>query len=234
MAGPKARELLQKLYGSSADLSNEAFPYMGCATLQLGNVASRLYRLSFSGELAFEIAVPAHYGLALLKALMTLAEEMGGCAYGTEALGVMRVEKGHVAGNELNGQTTARDLGLGKMMSTKKDYIGRVLAQRPALVAPDRPGLVGVKPVNPADRLRAGSHFLRKGAASVAANDEGFATSVIYSPMLESWIGLGLLANGPSRHGEVIRAYDPVRNGDIEVEVVSPIFFDPEGSRLHV
>ncbi|MBP0582053.1 sarcosine oxidase subunit alpha family protein [Labrys sp. LIt4] len=234
VAGPKARDLLQKLYGSSADLSNEAFPYMGCATLPLGNVGSRLYRLSFSGELAYEIAVPAHYGLALLKALMALAEEMGGCAYGTEALGVMRVEKGHVAGNELNGQTTARDLGLGKMMSTKKDYIGRVLAQRPALVAPDRPGLVGVKPVNPADRLRAGSHFLKKGAAAVAANDEGFATSVVYSPMLESWIGLGLLANGPSRHGEVIRAYDPVRNGDIEVEVVSPIFFDPEGSRLHV
>ncbi|MEW9305162.1 sarcosine oxidase subunit alpha family protein [Labrys neptuniae] len=234
VAGPKARELLQKLYGSSADLSNEAFPYMGCATLQLGNVGSRLYRLSFSGELAYEIAVPAHYGLDLLKALMALAEEMGGCAYGTEALGVMRVEKGHVAGNELNGQTTARDLGLGKMMSTKKDYIGRVLAQRPALVAADRPGLVGVKPVNPADRLRAGSHFLKKGAAAVAANDEGFATSVVYSPMLESWIGLGLLANGPSRHGEVIRAYDPVRNGDIEVEVISPIFFDPEGSRLHV
>ncbi|WP_448951616.1 sarcosine oxidase subunit alpha family protein [Labrys neptuniae] len=234
VAGPKARELLQKLYGASADLSTEAFPYMGCATLQLGNVGSRLYRLSFSGELAYEIAVPAHYGLALLEALMALAGEMGGCAYGTEALGVMRVEKGHVAGNELNGQTTGRDLGLGKMMSTKKDYIGRVLAQRPALVASDRPGLVGVKPVNPADRLRAGSHFLKKGVASVAANDEGFATSVVYSPMLESWIGLGLLANGPSRHGEVIRAYDPVRNGDIEVEVVSPIFFDPEGSRLHV
>ncbi|GLS19564.1 sarcosine oxidase subunit alpha [Labrys miyagiensis] len=234
VAGPKARELLQKLYGPDVDLSDKAFPYMGCAPLPLGNVSSRLYRLSFSGELAYEIAVPAHYGLALLKALMALANEFGGCPYGTEALGVMRVEKGHVAGNELNGQTTARDLGLGKMMSTKKDYIGRILAGRPALVAADRPTLVGLKPVNPADRLRAGAHFLRKGAAAEAKNDEGFVTSVVYSPMLESWIGLGLLASGPSRHGEVLRAYDPVRNGDIEVKIVSPIFFDPEGSRLHV
>jgi heterotetrameric sarcosine oxidase alpha subunit len=234
VAGPKARELLQKLYGPGVDLSSEAFPYMACGVLPLGKISSRLYRLSFSGELAYEIAVPAHYGHALLKALMALADEMGGCAYGTEALGVMRVEKGHVAGNELNGQTTARDLGLGKMMSAKKDYIGRILAQRPALVAAERPALVGLKPVDTTERLRAGAHFLKKGATAEAANDEGFVTSVVYSPMLQSWIGLGLLAGGPSRHGEVLRAYDPVRNGDIEVEIVSPIFFDPEGSRLHV
>ncbi|CAM5764202.1 sarcosine oxidase subunit alpha [Labrys miyagiensis] len=234
VAGPKARELLQKLYGPGTDLSDEAFPYMGCGLLALGNVSSRLYRLSFSGELAYEIAVPAQYGLALLEALMALAMELGGCAYGTEALGVMRVEKGHVAGNELSGQTTVRDLGLGKMMSTKKDYIGRILAGRPALTAADRPALVGLKPVNPAERLRAGAHFLKKGAAAEAGNDEGYVTSVVYSPMVESWIGLGLLAGGPARHGEVVRAYDPVRNGDIEVEIVSPVFFDPEGSRLHV
>ena len=113
--------------------------------------------------------MPARYGDALVR-----APDGGGrrhsasTPYGTEALGVMRIEKGHVAGNELNGQTTARDLGLGRMMSTKKDFIGRVMAGRPALVDPDRPALVGFKPVDQARRLRAGAHFIRKGASACA------------------------------------------------------------------
>jgi sarcosine oxidase subunit alpha len=146
---------------------------------------------------------------------------------------VLRIEKGHVAGNELNGQTTAADLGLGRMMSTKKDFIGRVLAGRQALVAPTRPSLVGFKPVDQAERLRAGAHFLKLTAAAVADNDEGYMTSVAYSPHVGSWIGLGLLIGGAQRIGERVRAYDPVRSGDIEVDVVSPVFVDPEGARLH-
>ena len=99
---------------------------------------------------------------------------------------MLRIEKGHVAGNELNGQTTARDLGLGRMMSTKKEYIGRVMAGRPALMSPDRPTLVGFKPIDPAQRLRAGAHFLKVGAAAAAENDEGYMTSVAYSPHVGS------------------------------------------------
>ena len=94
----------------------------------------------------------------------------------------MRIEKGHVAGAELNGQTTARDLGLGRMLSKKKDFIGRVMAERPALADPERPALVGLKPVDPGERLRAGAHFLALGAAATAQNDEGYMTSVAYSP----------------------------------------------------
>ena len=137
---------------------------------------------------------------------MEAGREFGIAPYGTEALGVMRIEKGHVAGNEINGQTTARDLGLGKMLSTRKDYVGRVMAQRPGLLAADRPTLAGFKPVNREDRLRAGAHFIREGMEAAARNDEGYMTSVAFSPTLGHWIGLGLLAGGPSRHGERVRA----------------------------
>src|SRR5690606_29269276 len=119
---------------------------------------------SFSGELAYEIAVPASVGRAAFERLMEACARLGGCAYGTEALGVMRIEKGHVAGSEINGQTTAADLGLGKMLSAKKDFVGKMLAQRPALAAADRPALVGIRPVDRGGRFSGGAHFLAPGA----------------------------------------------------------------------
>ena len=235
VAGPRARDLLAKIVDAPFDFSNAAFPYMAVAELTVyGGVKARLYRLSFSGELAYEIGVPARFGDSLMRLLMEAGAEFGAIPYGTEALGVMRIEKGHVGGNEINGTTTAADLGLGKMMSTKKDYIGRVLAGREGLADAQRPALIGIRPVNRTARLRAGAHFLAKDAAATASNDAGYVTSVAYSPMAGHWIGLGLLANGPERHGEIIRAYDPVRGGDTLVEVVAPCFFDTEGGRLRV
>ena len=233
IAGPRSRDVLRKLVDEKFDLSDKAFPYLAAKEITVGGIAARLFRLSFSGEMAYELAVPARYGDAAIRAIMAAGEEFGIAPYGTEALGVMRIEKGHVAGNEINGQLTARDLGLGRMMSTKKDYIGRVMAQRPALLEPDRPALVGFRPVDRNARLRAGAHFLPVGAANTIENDEGHMTSVAFSPMLGYWIGLGVLARGPQRIGERVRAYDPVRNGDVEVEICDPVFFDPEGARLH-
>jgi sarcosine oxidase subunit alpha len=234
VAGPRARDIIAKLVDAPFDMSNEAFPYMGAATLSIcSGTPARLFRLSFSGELAYEIAVPASYGEALATALMAAGEEFGVTPYGTEALGVMRIEKGHPAGNELNGQTTAHDLGLGKLLSRKKDFIGRALAARPLLTDPGRPTLVGLKPVNPADRLRAGSHLLPPGLAAVAANDQGHITSAAYSPTCGHWIALALLAGGPARIGETIRVFDPVRGGDMLAEIVSPVFVDAQGTRLH-
>lgn len=233
VAGPKSREVLQNLLGTRFDVSNEAFPFLACAEFSWGDVTVRLYRISFSGELAYEIAVPADYGDSLMRALMRAAAPLGVVPYGSEALGVLRIEKGHVSVPELNGQTTAGDIGLGKMLSKKKDFIGRVLAERPALTDPERPALVGLKPVDPGERLRAGAHFLALDAAATAQNDAGYMTSVAYSPHVGSWIGLGLLKRGATRIGEYVRAYDPVRNGDVEVEVVSPVFVDPEGKWLH-
>jgi len=234
VAGPRSRALLEQLLGGAIDVSNATFPYLACAQFRWQGRPARLFRISFSGELAYELAVPARYGDATVRAIIEAGEPLGVVPYGMETLGTMRIEKGHVAGAELNGTTTAHDLGLGRMMSAQKDYIGRVLAGREGLVAPDRLALVGVRPVRPGVRLTSGAHFLRIGAPPSLANDEGFVSSVAFSPTLGHWIGLGFLKGGPTRVGERIRAHDPLSGGeiDIEVEVTNPVFYDPDGKRL--
>jgi heterotetrameric sarcosine oxidase alpha subunit len=234
VAGPRSRALLEQLLGNAVDVSNTAFPYLACAQFQWQERPARLFRISFSGELAYELAVPARCGDAAVRAIIAAGEPLGVVPYGMETLGTMRIEKGHVAGAELNGTTTAHDLGLGKMMSAQKDYIGRVLAGRAGLAAPERPALVGVKPVRADARLTAGAHLLRLGAQPTLENDEGFVSSVAFSPTLGHWIGLGFLSGGQMRVGERIRAHDPLSGGevDIEVEVTTPVFYDPDGKRL--
>ncbi|MBN9020772.1 MAG: sarcosine oxidase subunit alpha, partial [Rhizobiales bacterium] len=123
--------------------------------------------------------------------------------------------------------------GLGKMLSRQNDYIGRVMASRPALVDPNRPALVGLKPLARQQRLRAGAHLVAAGAEPVAKNDLGYVTSVAFSPTLGHWIALALLAGGPTRHREHVRVWDPVRGGDMMAEVCDPVFYDPKGERLH-
>ncbi len=233
VAGPNSRKLLQKIVDPEFDLSNEAFPFMACGEITVcGGVRARLFRISFSGELAYEIAVPTRYGDSMVRALMQAGEEFDVVAYGTEALGVMRIEKGHAAGNELNGTTTALNLGMGRMVSKKKDSIGSTLSERDGLNQDDALNLVGFKPVNETEAFVAGSHFVKPGAEVLAANDEGYMTSVCYSPILGHTIGLGLLKRGAERMGETIRAVSPLTESDVEVEVVSAHFVDPEGERL--
>jgi len=233
IAGPRSRDVLRAVVDSAHDLSNDAFPHLAAGAVSVGGgIPARLFRISFSGELAYELAVPAAYGEAAIRALMAAGAPFGIAPYGTEALSVLRIEKGHVAGAELNGQTTARDLGLQRMMSTKKDFIGRTMAERPALVDPERPMLAGFKPVDRTERLRAGAHFIPLGAPAAAEHDEGHMTSVAFSPTLGHWIGLGLLRRGPERIGERVRAFDPVRGGDVAVEICSPAFVDPAGERF--
>ena len=194
---------------------------------------ARLFRISFSGELAYEIAVPAGYGDALLRALMEAGAEFGIAPYGTEALDVMRIEKGHRERAEINGQTTARDLGLGKLVSAKKDYVGRVHERAPgAAWRPTGPILVGLKAVDPAQSLSAGAHLLAPGAPASAEHDEGTSTSVAFSPTLGCDIGLGFLRRGRERIGERIRAVDLLRDHDVLCEVVDPVFIDAKGERL--
>ncbi len=233
VAGPRSRDLLRKVVDAAHDISNEAFPYMACGEVTVcGGTRARLFRISFSGELAYEIAVPTRYGDSMIRALMAAGEAFEVVPYGTEALGVLRVEKGHPAGNELNGQTTAANLGMGRMVSKKKDCIGNVLSERPGLNAADDLRLVGFVPLDRGAQLTAGAHFIAQGAAAVAAEDQGYMTSVAYSPNLGHAIGLGLIKNGAERIGEKVRAVDLIRDADIEVEIVSPHFVDPEGERL--
>jgi methylglutamate dehydrogenase subunit C len=235
IAGPRSRDVLRGVVDRDHDLSNEAFPYLAARAVTVaGGIPARLFRISFSGELAYELAVDACYGDVAIRAIMTAGEPFGILPYGTEALGVMRIEKGHVAGNEINGQTTARDLNLERMLSKKKDYIGRLMAARAALLDPDRPRFIGFRPTDRSKRLRAGAHFIAGDAPATAEHDEGYMTSVAYSPELGHWIGLGLLRRGPERVGERIRAVDPVRDGNVEVEVCSPVFVDPSEERLRV
>lgn len=232
VAGPMTRKLLTAIVEPHEDLSNAAFPFMAVREVTLrGNMTARLFRLSFSGELAFEIAVPARYGDALARNLMIAGRSMGVTPYGTEALGVMRIEKGHVSAPELNGTTTAGDLGFSKMMSGKKDYVGRVMANRDALVAPDREVLVGLKPLDPARRLRAGAHVVPKGAAPSPATDHGYVTSACFSPVLGQWIGLGLVSRGRDRLGEVATVHDPLRSDSLDATICTPVFYDPQGGR---
>ena len=231
VAGPNARKLLEKVVDQ--DISDAAFPYMGAGSITVcGGLRARLFRISFSGELAFEIAVPTRYGDALLREMLARGAEFDPIVYGTEALGVMRIEKGHVAGGELNGQSTALNMGLGKMVSKKKDSIGMVLSQRDGLTADSGYRLVGVKPLDPKGKLTAGSHFLEKGAAPVIANDGGWLTSKVYSPHLGCDIALGYLKGGDKKIGQRMRIVNLLAGLDTEVEIISPHMFEPEGVRL--
>jgi sarcosine oxidase subunit alpha len=163
--------------------------------------------------------------------LLEVGADLGATPYGTEALGVLRIEKGHAAGPELNGQTTARMLGMERMVGTKKDSIGAVMSRREGLLAEDRV-LVGFVPEDKAQAVVPGSHLFTAGAAQNTATDEGWVTSACFSPHVGSSIGLGFLARGADRMGEVIVAANPIQGQSARLRVVPAHFVDPEGGRL--
>ncbi len=232
VAGPKAREALTRIVDPAFDLSNEGFPFLAFAeTTVLSGIRARLYRLTFSGELAFELGVPSRQAAEVMTALLDRCADLRIVPYGTEAVGVMRIEKGHPAAAEFTGQVSAHTLGLGVFAERADPCVGRVLAKRSELVDPAKGRLVGLKPLEKDARLRAGAHLLPKGAPAEAVNDHGYVTSVAFSPTLGQWIGLGFLADGDSRKGQIVRVYDPVRGGDLLAEVVAPCFIDPQGTR---
>jgi len=232
VAGPNARRVLERVIAE--DLADAAFPYLGAQAVTVaGGIPARLFRISFSGELAYELSVPADHGNHVARLLMSEGSGFGIVPYGVEALSIMRIEKGHVAGGELNGTTTPEDLGLGRMVSRNKDFIGRMMGEREALKAGNRDVLVGVKPVEPDHQLRAGAHLLTRGAVASLDNDQGYVTSVAWSPMLRQWIGLALLKRGRERHGEIVQVYDDLRNSRMLVEVTHPCFYDRENLKLH-
>ncbi len=233
VAGPNSRKLLQKIVDPDFAISNEAFPFMGCGEITVcGGLRARLFRISFSGELAYEIAVPTRYGDGLMRALMEAGEEFDVTPYGTEALGVMRIEKGHATGNELNGTTTALNLGMARMVSAKKDCIGNVLSRREGLNTPDALALVGLKPVDANETVTAGGHLMNATGPVDAAHDQGYVTSAAYSPILQSSIGLAFVKGGSDRMGEKLRLVNPLEGQEVLVEIVSAHFVDPEGEKL--
>ncbi|MFC6688057.1 sarcosine oxidase subunit alpha family protein [Jhaorihella thermophila] len=230
VAGPKARELLNGLL--DAPLAQADWPFMACGAVSVLGVRGRLFRISFSGEQGYEIAVPARFGDSLFRELVARAEALGGGPYGMEALNVLRIEKGFITHAEIHGRTTAYDIGMQGMVSEKKDCIGKTLSQRAGLMDPDRERLVGLKPVGAVKQITAGAHLFNRGEAPVRVNDQGYVTSVGFSPTLGHMIGLAFLRRGPERIGEVVRLVDHLRGIDTECEVVNPVFYDPEGGRM--
>jgi methylglutamate dehydrogenase subunit C len=229
VAGPDAREVLQRVV-TGLDLANDAFPFMAAGEAMIADVPGRLFRISFSGELAYEVSVPAGYTLHVWESILAAGKSFGIRPYGLDALNLLRIEKGHVAGSELNGQTTAADLGLGKMLKKNGDFIGKVLAQRPGLADPMRPGLAGVHPVDTSKRLRNGAHLV---SAAEPSRSQGFLTAVcMTSEGSHDWIGLAMIEGGYSRIGDVMIATSPVHNEAIEVAIVSHHRLDPENARV--
>jgi sarcosine oxidase subunit alpha len=230
VAGPKARACLNTVLDEP--LAEGEVPFMACGPRRIGGVEGRLFRISFSGEEGYEVAVPARYGESLYRLLVAQAESLGGGAYGMEALNVLRIEKGFITHAEIHGRTTAFDIGLQKMVSAKKDCIGKAASQRPGLSGPERQQLVGLRPRDPKAAIVAGAHLYRERAAAVSANDEGYVTSVCWSPTLQTSLGLGFLADGRARHGETVRLVDLLRKIEVPCEVTDPVFLDPEGGRM--
>ncbi|SMP13626.1 sarcosine oxidase subunit alpha family protein [Shimia sagamensis] len=230
VAGPESREMLAGIVGEEID--TETFPFMGCGEITVGGVRGRLFRISFSGEHAYEIAVPARYGKSLYQALVQRAEALGGGAYGMEALNVLRIEKGFITHSEIHGRTTAFDIGLERMVSAKKDCIGKTMSERPGLYGDEREQLVGLKPVGPVKQLTAGAHLFEVDAEPVRENEQGYTTSVGFSPTFESFLGLAFLRNGRARHGEQVMMVDHLRGVTTRCEVCDPVFFDSDGGRM--
>ncbi|MGR3615700.1 MAG: sarcosine oxidase subunit alpha family protein [Paracoccaceae bacterium] len=230
VAGPKSRELLNGLLDEALD--NESWPFMSCGAVTVLGVKARLFRISFSGEQGYEIAVPARFGDSLFRALVARAESLDGGAYGMEALNVLRIEKGFITHGEIHGRITAFDIGMQGMMSKKKHFYGKPLSQRPGLMDPDRERMVGLYPVGPVKEITAGAHLFTPGDSVERATDQGYVTSVGFSPTLGHMIGQGFLKRGPDRIGEEIRLVDHLRGIDTICKVVDPVFYDKDGGRL--
>ncbi len=227
IAGPQAREVLRQVV--DIDLANDAFPFMAAGEARIAGIPGRLFRISFSGELAYEVAVPAGHALHAWEALLRAGAPHGIRPYGLDALNVLRIEKGHVTGGEVNGTTTPGDLGLGKMLKKRGDFVGRVLGERPGLKDPNRMQLVGIRPLDPGAQLRGGAH-LRDPAGQ--GPSQGVVTAACMAAAEEGWIGLALLAGGAARHGETLLADSPVFGESVPVTIRSPHAFDPENTRV--
>ena len=233
VAGPNARKVLEKLGGM--DVSAEGLPAMEWREGVLGGCRARIYRISFSGELSYELAVPASEGLALWKALIATGEEFGVMPYGTEAMHIMRAEKGFIMiGDETDGTVIPQDLNLNWAISKKKaDYLGKRAQERSHMASPDRWKLVGLETLD-GSVLPDGAYAVAEGVnANGQRNVQGRVTSTYHSPTLNKGIAMGLVKHGPDRMGEVLDF--PGDNGKVfKARIVDQVFYDKEGAKQNV
>ncbi len=230
VAGPNARKVLEKLGGM--DVSKETLPFMTFADGTLGGLPVRVHRISFSGELSYEIATPASHGLALWEALMEAGKDFGVMPYGTEAMHIMRAEKGFIMiGDETDGTVIPQDLNLGWAISKKKaDYLGKRGQERTHLASPDRWKLAGFETLT-GGVIPDGSYIIADGFnANGQRNTQGRVTSTYYSPTLKKGIAMGLIRGGMDRLGEVVE-FNTITGGTVKARVVDPVFYDKEGEK---
>ena len=231
VSGPNARRALQLAF-PDVELSNEALPYMGVKDIEYEGVAIRILRLSFSGELAYEVHCSADYTTELWEHILKAADPLGIKPYGLEALASLRIEKGHVAGADLDHRNTLDDLGLGKMAGKDKAYIGKELRFREDCQAPERWSLVGIECMEEGAKLRGGA-ILFAATDEIKGHGRGYITSVTWSTELNKYIALALYNGGLKHEGEDIICAFPLKNENVKARIVSPHFIDKQGERLH-
>jgi sarcosine oxidase subunit alpha len=235
IAGPKSRQLLQAL-NPDFDCDRDAFPFASVRAGKLdGQIPCRVFSVSFSGELSYEINVPSGYASLLFQRVVERGASLGITPYGLEALDVLRIEKGHLSiGTEIDGRTTPADLGLARMVSADKAFVGSSLLRRPRLQRDDRLQLVGLRPADDHSAIPLAAMLCeRPWQAGSRLAAQGKLTASIHSPTLDQPIALALLQNGHRRLDEKIWAVSPLAQQSVEVVVSSSCAVDPEGRRVH-
>jgi sarcosine oxidase subunit alpha len=230
--GPNSRRVLEKLV-EGIDMSAQAMPHMSVARGRICGAPMLLFRVSFTGELGFEVNVPADYGQAVWEAIYAAGQQYDITPYGTEAMHVLRAEKGYIiVGQETDGTVTPDDAGLGWAIGkTKPDFVGKRSLQRPSMSADNRKQLVGLLTADPQVVLDEGSQVMQAPGQQAPVRPIGHVTSSYHSAVLGKSIALALVSGGRARMGETL--YVPTGNGNIAVKVASPVFYDPEGARLN-
>ncbi|WP_378948670.1 sarcosine oxidase subunit alpha [Mesorhizobium sp. ANAO-SY3R2] len=230
--GPNSRKIIEPLV-EGIDMSDEAMPHMSVREGKICGVPTRLFRMSFTGERGFEVNVPADYGRAVWEALWAEGQKHGACAYGTEAMHVLRAEKGYIiVGQDTDGTVTPNDAGLDWAVGKKKaDFVGIRGMTRPDLVAKGRRQLVGLKTKDPRTVLEEGAQIVENPKQAIPMKMIGHVTSSYWSANCDRSIAMALVTGGRDRMGETL--YVPMPDGVIEVEVTGAVFFDEKGERLH-
>ncbi len=231
IAGPKSRQVLQKLF-PDLNVSNEGLPFMGYIEGKLFGINARIFRISFSGELAYEVNVESDNGNFMWEKIMEIGNEFNIQAYGTEALSTLRIEMGHVAGSELDGRTIPYDNSLEGLVSKKKDFIGKRSLNRAAFTAQDRQKVVGVVPIDKKTSIPEGSYLVRDAKAKLPNPKLGHISASCWSVEFDNPFSLAIIKDGKNMVGQKLFAMSPLKNKIIPVEIVSSHYVDPKGERV--
>jgi sarcosine oxidase, subunit alpha len=229
VVGPRSRNVIHSLFPHLAS-GPDSFPFMAIREAETGAIPVRLHRITFSGELAYELWTPSWYGLALWEAVIAAGEPLGITPYGTEAMHVLRAEKGYIiCGQETDGTVTPQDLGMSWIVSKKKPFIGQRSHQRSHTARPDRRHLVGLLPIDRDELLPEGAQLVLEPQVSVPAKMVGHVTSSYRSATLGRTFALAMLQSGRERIGGTV--YAPLNGHIIAAAVTEPIFYDKENVR---